>query len=363
MKPGSVKAIIFAAFVFAVLFSPTDISAQSSDQNFPTPVLDNEITGTIDARDIGDSRSTTYYYTFDGGQGDLFINLVTNNLTADIDVFTVAGLRPMTKVVVYADLDASETGRVIYLRKREKLLLRIQGRTPNDDPATFHLKFAGSFIAAAPAVDDRPELPEIARNTNVNSVGTIIPQARTEEPTELAKTEPETPVEPAETERKEAPAEIPAQVPVARQPEVAENIDPEESPANEPEPAKKVEDAVPEIVAETEVEPVEEPETRVVPKVIVTDPLVAKEETKLADEAEAVKETAEEKAPEKKEKTEAEMLASIKLVVIFKDGGRIERPMSDVLRFTVDRGILTIISKNGSIGRYSLIDIERTVIE
>ena len=62
-------------------------AAQSTDANFPTNLTTNEIVGTIRARDVGDSRLTSYYYTFDGGQGDMFINVVTRNFAGDIDVF------------------------------------------------------------------------------------------------------------------------------------------------------------------------------------------------------------------------------------------------------------------------------------
>ena len=62
-----------------------------------------EINGTIPRLgDIGDARLTTYFYTFGGDQGDLFLNVVSKNFTGDIDVFTAAGLRPVTKIMIYA---------------------------------------------------------------------------------------------------------------------------------------------------------------------------------------------------------------------------------------------------------------------
>ena len=125
------KAFTQKLSIFSFLLaSALTVSGQSTTQEFATPVVSNEISGTIKARDIGDSRLTTYYYALNSDQGDLFINIVTKNLSADIDVFTTVGLRPMTKVVVYADYGETETGRAIYLRKSEKLLLRIQGRSP-----------------------------------------------------------------------------------------------------------------------------------------------------------------------------------------------------------------------------------------
>src|SRR6186713_2299282 len=75
----------FSLFLLAFALTAST-AAQSTNQNFPTPITANEIEGTIKARDVGDSRVTSYYYQFDAGQGDLFINIVTRNLTADIDV-------------------------------------------------------------------------------------------------------------------------------------------------------------------------------------------------------------------------------------------------------------------------------------
>jgi hypothetical protein len=56
-------------------------------------------------------------------------------------------------------------------------------------------------------------------------------------------------------------------------------------------------------------------------------------------------------------------LESIHLVVLFKDGKKIERPMSEVIRFNVDKGILTIVLKDGTIARHSLLDVEKVTIE
>jgi len=103
----------------------------------------------------------------------------------------------MTKMVVFADSSESETGRLIYLRKPEKLILRIEGRTPNDDPATFRIKLGGSFIASTErAADEGPSLARQDPNepgVKVNSVGTIvavIPKPAPPKPEPVAKSEP-----------------------------------------------------------------------------------------------------------------------------------------------------------------------------
>ena len=90
--------LLFALLILSAISG--SLAAQSTDQNFPTPVTSTEISGTVRVRDVGDARLTSYFYQFDARQGDLFINIVTRNLTGDIDVFTQAGLRPVTKIVV-----------------------------------------------------------------------------------------------------------------------------------------------------------------------------------------------------------------------------------------------------------------------
>ena len=133
-----------AGYAFCALAFAVSAAAQSTDQNFPTPITSNEINGTIKARDVGDSRLTSYFYAFDGDQGDIFINVAIKNFTGDIDVFTAEALRPLTKMVIYADTDQTETGRLIYLRKGERLILRIEGRTP----MTTRRRFASNLAAA-----------------------------------------------------------------------------------------------------------------------------------------------------------------------------------------------------------------------
>ena len=83
-------------FICATIYS---VQAQSTDQNFPTAVTSNQIEGTIKARDIGDSRQTIYFYTFNGTQGDVFVNVVTTNFDGTIDVFNADNLQPITKIV------------------------------------------------------------------------------------------------------------------------------------------------------------------------------------------------------------------------------------------------------------------------
>ena len=52
-----------------------------------------------------------------------------------------------------------------------------------------------------------------------------------------------------------------------------------------------------------------------------------------------------------------------RLIILFKNGNKFERPMSEILRFTVDKGILLVFPKKGDIGRYLLLDIAKITVE
>ena len=310
------------------------ICAQSSDQSFPTPVSSNEITGTIKARDIGDSRTTSYFYTFDGGQGDIFINVVTRNFSGDIDVFTADALQPLTKMVIYADAGINETGRVIYLRKGARLVLRVEGRSPNDDPASFRIKFAGSFVAlaeqkteSAPSITSSGQIDETG--VRVNSVGTII--AIPPKPKIIRKSD-EGPKVPVPTPKPETTAA----------PEIL-NTDQEAIAVEKVAVDKKTE-----VAAEGESE-------------IKSEGSAVKAETKRA--ARRTKTPKLPKPSAKVEEKKPDPLASIRLVIQLKDGQLIEHRMDQVLKFSVDKGVLTVISKDGNIRRYSLLDVAKVTIE
>ena len=289
------------------------ITAQSSDPGLPSPVTSNEISGVIKARDVGDARLTRYYFAFDGGQGDIFINVSTKNLAADIDIYIADGLKPLTKMVIYPESGLGETGRLIYLRKPENLILRIEGRSPGDDPATFRIKFAGSFIAkAALPGDDEQKAPGSVETEGtgikVNSVGTII----------------ETP-----------PAEIPAAKPTL---ETAEKKPPIERPVYTRE--------------------------RVKPEVVVTSSV----DDNPADTATPVTKSAKPPASAAKPPTagtakKPDPMENFRLVVTLKDGTPIEHAMTSVSRFSVERGQLVIIMKDGSITRYAMKDVAKMTLE
>lgn len=319
--------------------------AQSTSVEYPTAVTTNEITGRILARDLGDARLTAYYYTFNGSQGDIFINVSASNFNGDFDVFIAEGLRPLTKISFYSDSSVTETGRVIYLRKPEKLILRVEGRSPDDNPATFRIKFAGSFVAAQDnGQSQEPKLPEVkTENTSgirVNSVGTIIRPAPT----------PETKERVAQNKTNDAS-------------ETGKNAnDSQKAVADNPDTAAKTDDSnkSAETKNETEKEAVVKTPKRKTPARSTrnaprrTTPSKAKTTTtRAADKTTKPAPTTPKPDP----------LENVRLIVLMKDGERIEFPMTEVFRFSLNNGILTIITKDGKIHRKSILDIQKFTVE
>lgn len=339
----------FLVFGLWLLLMNFQSFAQSTNQSFPTAVTTNEINGSIKARDVGDARLTTYFYAFNGNQGDVFINVVTKNFDGDIDVFTADNLRPLTKIVVYSDSSDNETGRVIYLRQATKMILRIQGRSPNNEAAEFRIKFAGSFQPLLDTANvEEPKLPEIKPDENsgirVNSVGTIIEVKPKPTPQPVEKTEEkEIPKEEVKTDESETVAKQDDEV--EKTEEKTDDKEKSETEKSQTKPEVVVTDNLPK--TEEKETPEEKPETKTAK---VKTPKTVKPKTKTAKKND---ETPKEPNP----------LENIRLIVLFKDGTKIERPMSEVLKVSVDKGILTIINKDGSIGRYSILDVAKMTIE
>ena len=349
--------------VFVIAFCVL-ISAQSSDQNFPTPLTTNEANGVVKARDLGDPRLTTYFYAFDGGQGDIFINVVTKNFTGDIDIFTADAMVPLAKMVVYADASVSETGRLIYLRKPERLLLRVQGRTPNDDPASYLVKFAGSFIALAPQKE--VEEPTVAATdpmtpgVKVNDAGKIVAVVTKPKPT--PKPEPPKVERPISAPERAATQPATAKVsPPKPEPTPLTEPSADEAAATEPAPTK----AKPAAKESSDVRTIFENRKA---KVVVgsapksTAKAAPPKKPAATPKTARVKPTTTE-APTAEPSKSADALAAIRLVIQMKDGTTFWMPMNEVLKFTVDKGIMTVIKKDGGITRYNILDVEKTTIQ
>jgi hypothetical protein len=349
-------ALRITALVFAVVvFMAASAAAQSTDVAFPTPITANELDGTIKPRDIGDNRQTTYYYTFGGNQGDIFVNVVTANFEGEIEIFAQDGMRSLARILVYSDSPQTETGRLIYLRKPEQLLLRIRGNAASEKPATYRFKFAGSFVALEKTADAEPapvvETP-VEGVVRVNSVGTIIGAPRSPETqTKSQSSSSDKSLRAEESNRgsggnrTEIADKRSADRPAGKAEDVADanssksgskNANAEKSTANAKPPRRPL-------------------------RVVKTDRTQQPKKDSAASDAGREKTGEQSGAAAARQKTDP--LANVKLVIDFKDGTRSSVPLPELLRFTVDRGTLVVLRKNGTIERYRMIDVARVTIE
>lgn len=385
------RAINLVLFILLLGTALTGVSAQSTKQDAPTPVTGNVITGEIRPRAVGDPRLTNYYYIFKGNQGDVFINVVSNNLDGDIDIFTAGKLDPLTKIPLFSGVSENETGRVIYLRKPAQLILRVQGRTPNDESATFQIKFAGSFVAMeAVETDNGPELPKIdladRGAARVSPVGTIIevfPRPEEEETanqaenTDRARSSDQPDAEVAvkksitfSTLEKEPPVRDTTLIEIRKEAsaETAENqtgaidqdapVDPVETGRGNEATGIERQGNVPRLVVTDKFENRDDR----LPEEITESPRAATDEEGAKDMEKAT-ETGSAVGPEAVQPVEPERLVNIKLVVLFKNKTKFRRSMDRITWFNVDRGILTIITDDATILKFSMLDIERMTFE
>ncbi|MBC7797515.1 MAG: hypothetical protein H7Z37_11635 [Pyrinomonadaceae bacterium] len=340
------KRFYFIAFL---LLTTVQIFAQSTNRDFPTPILQNEITATIAARDIGDSRLTSHFYTFYANNGDLLLEIETANLNGDIDLYLIdEDSRPLSKIPLFADSATSKTQRSVYLRKRERIVLRVEGRTPNDDAASYKIKLIGGFEVASnlPAPPEDVVIKAVTSDNDnvakVNSVGTIIEPAKKIEP--ILKPEPIRKTSPAKTARTSAgtTALKPKTPRKADSATTATNDDDatNDKTSDETTEAKNVADET------TKIEPVKTPSSSGNRKSRTKKPAKS---TKKSEE------TAKENTPNP--------LENVRFVLLMKDGYKIERPMSEILRLNVDKAVITVITKSGKIERFDILDVAKMSIE
>jgi len=331
------------------LLAGTAVCAQSIDVTSPSPVRTNEVVGRIAARDLGDARLTDHFYAFTGPPGDVLITIQGTNLNGDVDVFTAGSLRPLLKFVLYAE-SASPITKSIYLRRREKLILRVEARSPNDDEGLYQLRFGGSFepVIGGPEIADN-EAPSSAatgalgqKARRVNSVG-----ARINEPAPpvsevaVAPTPEPTPIEsPSPEATKEKPAEVKA--PKPSPPRSARS--PSRQPAGRratasasPKPERKA--------ATGEPNETPEPETASKPPARSSARRGASPSAKPKPPPEPVDET------------------GPRLIIETYGGNLINRPMRSVRRVTVENGLVVVVGIDGKIDRIQLVNIVRMTIQ
>jgi hypothetical protein len=325
-------------------------SAQSTDIAAPSAVRTNEVTGTIIARDIGDARLTDHYYAFTGTPGDLLVTVDSNNLNGDVDVFTSTGLRPLLKFSVYAG-SSSPVTKSIFLRRPQDLILRIEARTPNDDPGTYRLRFGGAFqaITTEPLLAETETVPAESTATETRST----------------------------TKKGRRVSSVGARIEEPPEPEVAA------APTPEPDPEVKPDE--PPVLAETK------PATRApartgrgrrlpgrrtrTPPPATPDDATAKTETDSKTPTEEVTEPEPKPAPRGRRSgrrgaaqpaanraQESEPETGPRLLIETNDGTLIDRYMSGVRRVTVENGVVVVVGKDGKIQRVALANVVRMSI-
>jgi hypothetical protein len=334
-----------------VLISLASVTqGQSTDVAWPSPVRSTEVRATIPARDLGDPRFTDHYYAFTGVPGDVLITVDSTNLNGDIDVFTFSGLRPLLKFTVYAG-SSSPITKGIYLRQREDLILRVEGRTPNDDDASYRIHFAGGFepITSGPLVEHEDALQpataaEASNKTGrrVSSVGARIDEPRTEvaEVAETPTPEP-TPTASAESEpprptARATPRNNRRRVPPGRR-----------RPATTPKTTKPDD-----TVTKTETEEKATAETAATE----TAPTPKRSSPRASSRKRAARKPA---APA--EVTESDS-SGPRLIIETNDGTLVDRFMGSVRRVTVENGQVVVIGKDGTIQRIPLALVVRMTI-
>jgi hypothetical protein len=333
-----------ALSLLLLLSTGTRVNAQSTDVAWPTPVRSTEIRGNIPARDVGDPRVSDHFYAFTGTPGDVLITVDSRNLNGDIDVFTFTGMRPLLKFTVYAGSSAP-IQKGIYLRQCEDLILRIEGRTPNDEDASYRIQFSGSFepITSGPLAEHedaaRPDsAQDLANRTGhrVTSSGARIDEPRTEV---VAVPTPE----PAPAAVKKAE---PGRATTSRRNTTATRRLP---PGNRrARPASK-------------------------PKAEVTAKAPAEDQSPTSEQTETARTTAPKRSTSTRRNRPAPAVALAvepvateqsgpRLVIETSDGTLVDRFMVTVRRVTVENGQVVVIGKDGKIQRIPLATVVRMTI-
>ncbi len=343
-KNDRLRRLVWQCFgVVALLFLAAPIAcAQSVEASAPTPISANDLSGSIAARDIGDSRFTHHYYAFSGNPGDVLVTVQSKNLNGDVDVFTAGTLRPLLKFTLYAE-SSSPLTKGIFLRRREDLILRVEARSPNDDEGTYQIRFGGSFepiVAPLVAEAEKPETIELAtgakKGRRVTSAGARINEP-TPPPEEVAVATP------APTPAPEAtPAERTEPAPVRATPSRRGRgrAAARRTATPQPEATTPKEETKPEV---------KEPE-----KVATGEPEPARPVRRTGRRGARTPDTTP-VAPEPP--------SGPRLVLEMLDGTRSERFMSTIRRVTIENNQIVVISKDGKIERKRMSEVLRMTIE
>jgi hypothetical protein len=308
--------VTIASSLLLPLLVSISIAAQSTDIQYPMPIRANEIGGRIAPRDLGDARLTRYFYSLTGTPGDLVVIVESSNLEGDVDVFAAGTLRPLAKIPMYGEARTTSGSKTIYFKTKEPLVLRVEGRTPNDDEGTFRIRFEGAFEPIGSDVPD-PELivPTLSATTAQKGTRVTSTGARIEEP----EPEPQ-PATTAESEGTTA-ATVTPETPVPT--EIAEATNP---PATRRAPPRSRRAKASTRTTRTR------PGARRVPGPV--EPV-----------------------------SPAETARGPRLILEMRDGMRVERYMTTVRRVTVENGQIVVITNDGKIDRQPMSNVIRMAIE
>jgi len=342
--------------------------AQSPDQSLPTPVLANEVNGTIAALDLGDARVTRHFYAFEANPGDLIVTMDSENLNGDIDVFTAVTLRPLMKTTMYANTKMPEVTKSIFLRVHQILIMRVEARTPNDEAGSYHIRFRGSFepfsggIPVAEATESTAESPRSSRGTKrVSSVGATIAEPPAEKITKVESTlapvsEPRAVATGSETAEKPSTASE-----TAKKPEASKSTTAKTTAKSTPRNTRRRAPARSKPAAQPK-ESVETSPNKSETKPTTKESEAVKKETPGRGKSRAgVSKTT--PTPEKPSQEVTPPPIEVRLVIEQKDGTKIDRPMSTVRRVVVEGNIIVIVLKTGHIERVPMSVVTRMAIE
>jgi hypothetical protein len=370
-KIGSAaRRVIVLALQFAVL--AVGAAAQSSDPEQPTPALSSEITGRIAPRDVGDSRRTRHFYTFGAQSGDLELTVEGSNLEGDVDLFTAVTLRPLAKVTLYAGLGSAVT-RTVFLRRAESLILRVQARTPNDAEGSYRIRLGSTFVPAVAASTTETAEPSPAESAaaspartttgrRVTSTGARIDEPRPEPTPDvaIAAATPEATPEPAPTPSGRTTGRGRTGMRRAGS-RAGTTPNTATRDAERPRDETAARDETP-----AETSPAATPE-ETAPARTNTRTNRGRAARGRAGAARRGGQTQADAAPEAATAEPAAPtgleLPGTRLVLELREGGRLEREMSEVRRVTVERGLIVITLRSGRIERQPLSNVLRMSIE
>jgi hypothetical protein len=283
---------------------------------------------------------TRHFYAFEATPGDLLVTVNSRNLNGDVDIFTAITFRPLTKISIYANTIPPEVTKSLYFRTRQILILRVEARTPDDDPGAYRITFGGSFqpfsggIPVAETSDESSETAQADKKTKrLSSVGATIEAP----PAEVKPEEVKAP----ETLAEKPPEETPTVKKSEPKPKTTRTTPTRSSRGRTPRTTRPK-------PAQTEATKTETTKTQTKE----TKPAGVEGEEKTAEKKPAEKPTTQEAPP-----------AGARLIIEEKDGTRIDRPMSTVRRVIIEGNVIVIVLKNGRTERIPMSDVARMAIE